>query len=224
MTAAKMTPDERAREHERVFAVIEHAAVAGLRCPGADEIKAPHGVVPILARSGRIRIEVYAGNWRVITITSGEHAGKQTAPPPFQHSGPYIMIDRNGRHEKGRVVPREPISRKRAQPSTPRLREEWTEERWQTALEMRAQGCELAEIGAAIGMHYTTVGKRMQREHVAMPRVQGRAFRLGSPHAGRVPDEVAEERIRRTSAPYRGLTGYLLGDPPVGCSALDRKR
>lgn len=37
-----------------------------------------------------------------------------------------------------------------------------------------------------------------------------------------IPDDVANERNRRMSAPLT-VSAYVLGDPPVGFSALDRK-
>jgi len=35
--------------------------------------------------------------------------------------------------------------------------------------------------------------------------------------------EMFEDRYRRTSMPPRDLTGILMGDPPVGLSALERR-
>lgn len=74
------------------FQQIEHAALNGLRCP----INKTHGygtlrmgVTSELVKQGRIRVEVYAHNWRVIEITSGPNAGKRTAPPPYKDWKPY---------------------------------------------------------------------------------------------------------------------------------------
>jgi hypothetical protein len=39
-----------------------------------------------------------------------------------------------------------------------------------------------------------------------------------------IPDEVFEERNRRLAAPHRDLTAVFAGDPPVGYSALERRR
>ena len=39
-------------------------------------------------------VEVYAKNWRVITLLSGPHAGKRTAEPPFKTLGPYKTLPR----------------------------------------------------------------------------------------------------------------------------------
>ena len=38
-----------------------------------------------------------------------------------------------------------------------------------------------------------------------------------------VPEEVLEERQRRQDAPYRTAYSAMLGEPPVGYSALDRR-
>jgi hypothetical protein len=38
-----------------------------------------------------------------------------------------------------------------------------------------------------------------------------------------VPSEVLAEQARRLTAWYRSQAGALFGDPPVGCSALDRR-
>jgi hypothetical protein len=38
-----------------------------------------------------------------------------------------------------------------------------------------------------------------------------------------VPDSVLAEQARRLVAPFRDLAGAVFGDPPVGCSALDRR-
>jgi hypothetical protein len=76
---------------ERDFRLIAAAAIAGERCPQSY----PHGTisaacVTALVRAGRIRSEVYRGNWRVITILKGEHKGKSTAPYPDGGS-PYLV-------------------------------------------------------------------------------------------------------------------------------------
>lgn len=74
------------------FAVIERAAIEGRRCPE----NLTHGVtspaVTALARAGRIRIEIYFHNWRVVTILEGEHRGKTTAACPKKGAMPYRTI------------------------------------------------------------------------------------------------------------------------------------
>lgn len=81
-------------ELDRQFGLIELAARHGERCPQSK----PFGpvspqVTTALARAGRIRIEIYAHNWRVAEILTGRHAGKRTAPTPYKGSGrPYMII------------------------------------------------------------------------------------------------------------------------------------
>lgn len=79
---------------DREFALLESAAANGERCPQS----VPHGplnssVTGALARSGRIRIEIFAHNWRVVTLLDGPHKGKQTMPTPHKGSRrPYKTI------------------------------------------------------------------------------------------------------------------------------------
>jgi hypothetical protein len=88
---------------EFVFALVERAAVEGRRCPTSDEIglamrgadvrgMGPVSVTTRLARAGRLRVEVFAKNYRVITILDGAHAGKSTARHP-RYTKPYRVID-----------------------------------------------------------------------------------------------------------------------------------
>lgn len=79
---------------EEAFNLLVAAAGAGERCPQSW----PHGplrsgTVPALCEAGRIRSEVYAKNWRVVTILTGEAKGKRTMAAPS--SGPPYSI--NGR-------------------------------------------------------------------------------------------------------------------------------
>lgn len=102
------------------FALLQSAAIAGDRCPQAGI----HGfssltsaVTTALAHAGRIRIEIYAWNFRVIEILTGPHAGKRTAPGPNGQK-PWKIIDANGtRTRRGTVN----FGRQgRSQPSAPR--------------------------------------------------------------------------------------------------------
>jgi hypothetical protein len=47
------------------------------------------------ARSGKIRIDVYPHNWRVVTIMTGPQAGKSTAPAPNKNWRPYLTIQKD---------------------------------------------------------------------------------------------------------------------------------
>lgn len=45
------------------------------------------------------------------------------------------------------------------------------------------------------------------------------------PYSGpSIPDFVERARLERLNAPYRSLGDQILGAPPIGYSALDRKR
>ena len=80
---------------DKTFDMLVAAAVLGERCPQSP----PHGILNkqapgILARAGKIRIEIFMHNYRVVTIMDGPHKGKQTkAPPNLGGSGkPYKII------------------------------------------------------------------------------------------------------------------------------------
>ncbi len=76
------------------FAVLEKAAAAGDRCPMAKTDGLTSTLTSALARAGKIRIDVYAHNWRVVTILVGPHAGKSTLGAPNPHWRPYLTIGR----------------------------------------------------------------------------------------------------------------------------------
>lgn len=97
------------------MAMLEAAAVNNERCPQ----NSPHGPLTPghtteLARTGKIRIEVFRGNWRVVTILVGPNRGKQTAPEPSGAIRPYMVIDSRARTLTKREVAR-------PGPSAPRL-------------------------------------------------------------------------------------------------------
>lgn len=108
-----MTPQQTA------FSMIEAAAMKGARCPQANEF--PEGgvasAVYALADQGKIKIETYAKNWRVVQILEGPHAGKRTKACPHNHDGPWRVIDQNGTHhphQDARWAAREAQHRKEA--------------------------------------------------------------------------------------------------------------
>ena len=80
----------------RLFKLLEGCAVRGERCPMA----APHGPLQkgsasgfgVLARQGRIRVEVYPHNYRVVEIRQGHYRGARTAAPPNAKWRPYKVI------------------------------------------------------------------------------------------------------------------------------------
>lgn len=78
---------------DRNYALIEAAAIKGERCPQSKPHGPLDGAAPAaLARAGRIRLEVFVHNWRVVTIMEGEHKGKTTAPCPQEGRVPYRII------------------------------------------------------------------------------------------------------------------------------------
>jgi hypothetical protein len=80
------------------------AAVAGKRAPMNGTFGVESSAARRLAFDGVIRIEVYAKNWRVITLLEGEHAGKHTMLPP--HGGrAYVTIDKNSSAPRYWVAP-----------------------------------------------------------------------------------------------------------------------
>lgn len=80
------------------FKLIEQAALNGARCPTNRSQENPtgelaSGITSALVKAGRIRIEVYAHNWRVVEILIGPHTGLRTASSPYKGSGkPYLVL------------------------------------------------------------------------------------------------------------------------------------
>jgi hypothetical protein len=75
-------------------------------------------------------------------------------------------------------------------------------------------------------LEYDRAARQRQRERNG---ITGR--RRGRPHAAGIelgsprPDaETLLESRRRACAPYRSLAGWLMGDPPAGFSALDKRK
>lgn len=82
---------------DAVFALIVEAALNNERCPmnyGFERSRGtiPQGAVDGLVKEGKIRVEVYAKNYRVIEIMWGRNAGKRTKPPDNKHWKPYKVL------------------------------------------------------------------------------------------------------------------------------------
>lgn len=107
MKPPKITPDD-------VFDILEACAVTGERCPDNETKGLGRALIPDLARAGRIRIDISGHNYRTVTILTGPHAGKSTAPDP---SGRRVWrtIDSAGSHK---IKPTGPRPSVRRQPST----------------------------------------------------------------------------------------------------------
>ena len=85
---------EHARRRRHTIEMVTRAALEGKRCPTNLELGC--SVLPELAREGLFKIEVCGKNYRIVTILTGEHAGKKTAPHPHR-STPYVVIGPAGR-------------------------------------------------------------------------------------------------------------------------------
>lgn len=97
---------------------------------------------------------------------------------------------------------------------------------------MRGQPWTDAEVTALIdlineGLTFVAAGARLGRGAVAVRRkwLSLTIERVGSieAHAVVVPEECLADRDRRNAAPQRTLIGGVVGDPPLGYSALDRR-
>lgn len=77
------------------FAAVEIAAITEQRCPQNEPFgPLKSGVLTRLARAGRIKVEIYALNWRVVTILSGPHTGTRTKPAP-RGAKPYKVVEKD---------------------------------------------------------------------------------------------------------------------------------
>jgi hypothetical protein len=84
---------KRPTKSDEVFDLMVLCAINNERCPFNDQL--PPGALSSLARAGKVRIEVFRHNWRIVTILEGPHAGKQTLRDPLLEKGarPYVVID-----------------------------------------------------------------------------------------------------------------------------------
>lgn len=84
------------KREDELFAVLEECAVKGERCPTVDQLQYVHNIPTTyqparLARQGRIRVEVWRLNWRVIEIMEGPNKGRRTQEAPTG-TAPYKII------------------------------------------------------------------------------------------------------------------------------------
>jgi hypothetical protein len=87
---------------KEAFEMLERIALAGDRCPTAGTDGLTSQLTSDLARRGDLRIDVYAKNYRVITILTGPNAGRHTALPANPKLKPYLTV------EKERPAPSHP--------------------------------------------------------------------------------------------------------------------
>jgi hypothetical protein len=91
-----------------VFDWLISLAREGKRCPTTDEMSralssrglcgnvSKQAPTSWLARAGKIRIRVYAKNWRVVEIAAGPFAGLETQGPPNPRWAFYLVMDKAG--------------------------------------------------------------------------------------------------------------------------------
>lgn len=80
---------------EQAFAILEGVAASGARCPVSRVNGLTSQLTSELARTGKIRIDVYPHNYRVVTILDGPNAGKSTKAPPIPDWKPYLTIEKD---------------------------------------------------------------------------------------------------------------------------------
>lgn len=73
------------------LAAVVRAAKAGQRCPVNGTFGIDKKALASLCRSGVLRSSVYAHNYRVVEILSGEHKGLSTAPAAAGLT-PYLVV------------------------------------------------------------------------------------------------------------------------------------
>jgi hypothetical protein len=93
----------------------------------------------------------------------------------------------------------------------------WSMKEFQQALRMKRQGATCADIAVVLGR--STVAVEAKLKYCGKARVNVSIARLIEG-----PTSAIEEQVKRNAAHHRDLTGAICGDPPLGYSALDRKR
>jgi hypothetical protein len=93
----------------------------------------------------------------------------------------------------------------------------WSMKEFRQALRMKRQGATCADIALVLGRSAVAVEAKLNYRGKAHANVT-----IARPNEG--PASAIEEQVKRNAAHHRDLTGAICGDPPVGYSALDRKR
>jgi hypothetical protein len=93
----------------------------------------------------------------------------------------------------------------------------WSMKEFQQALRMKRQGATCADIALVLGRSAVAVEAKLN--YCGKARVNASIARLNEG-----PASAIEEQVKRNAAHHRDLTGAICGDPPIGYSALDRKR
>jgi hypothetical protein len=110
----------------------------------------------------------------------------------------------------------------------------WTPEQDAQLLELRSQGLQYRKISQILGRSVDALDRRHRllimsdAARAEMREHKNELRRVNRMHKERaapinIPEDVWAERNARITAP-RTVSASLLGDPPPGYSALDRKR
>ncbi len=101
----------------------------------------------------------------------------------------------------------------------------WTDEEHQRALDMRAKGMSDTEIGSVLGRSRVAVNNRLSgnRPYWNDRKQRPSWFKKRLKVNIDVPPEVLADRDHRSYLVPRDLTAAVMGDPPIGYSALERR-
>jgi hypothetical protein len=94
----------------------------------------------------------------------------------------------------------------------------WSDGEEATLRRMRDEGATRTSISAALGRSVSSIQAKIETMLRQTVGTAGDVTRVN------VPESALVERARYLAAPPRDLTGFMLGDPPVGFSALERKK
>lgn len=118
--------------------------------------------------------------------------------------------------------------------------ERWHAQDWRRASELLHRGYSIAAVATLMGRPPKQISEKLRWENTSVEKREERRIKINArrhatgeykstprpdgPTTGpRADPSLFEERDRRLATP-KTLSAWLLGDPPPGYSALDRKR
>jgi hypothetical protein len=93
----------------------------------------------------------------------------------------------------------------------------WSMKEFHQALRMKRQGMSCTDIAIALG-------KKVAAIEAKLKCCGKRPVNFPNPYPTEGSTDDLEAQSERDVAHHRDLTGVICGDPPIGYSALDRKR
>lgn len=97
----------------------------------------------------------------------------------------------------------------------------WTVDDEARAIEMRERGTTVPEIARALKRSETGIYEKLQALRLRAAKAASTVYRAPAPSV--TPRAVLDRDARLAAADRRTLTQAMLGDPPPGYSALDRR-